>query len=364
MPHTVPLRQDAAASTENKTPAMPTIAEIAKRANVSKTTVSFVINGRPGPSAETVAHVRRVMAEMNYVPSLLAQRFAAQQSKTVALVVLPYPHVFSDVRHGQALDAVYETLEAAGYSLLLATSSAKFIEERRFDRMLRSGHVDGMLLLEPTLDQGYLGELAADDAAVVIINADGEAIGLDYVRTDDHAVGCLAAEYLLKNQHRHIGFVAAGSNHASARDRARGFLKTLEDAGAPVSPHAIFSGSYDTSYWSGYQGCEQILRDAPEVTAIFCTNDTMALGALEAAHRNGRAVPSQLSVIGVDDVPAGCYSNPPLTTIQQPSRDVARQATQALLDRLINKTGSSRKRTKGALPPTLVERESVAPPSA
>jgi LacI family transcriptional regulator len=342
---------------------MPTIDEIAKRANVSKTTVSFVINGRPGPSAETVAHVRRVMAEMNYVPSLLAQRFAAQQSKTVALVVLPYPHVFSDVRHGQALDAVYETLEAAGYSLLLATSSAKFIEERRYDRMLRSGHVDGMLLLEPTLDQGYLGELAADDAAAVIINADGQGIGLDYVRTDDHAVGCLAAEHLLKNQHRRIGFIAASPNHASARDRARGFLKTLEEAGAPVSPHAIFSGSYDTSYWSGYQGCEQILRDAADITALFCSNDTMALGAIEAAHRNGRAVPRDLSIIGVDDVPAASYSNPPLTTFQQPSHEVARKATQTLLDRLMSKSPGPRNRVQAALAPTLVERESVAPPA-
>lgn len=341
---------------------MATIDEIARRANVSKTTVSFVINGRPGPSAETVARVRRVMSELNYVPSLLAQRFASQKSKTVALVVLPYPHVFSDLHHGQALDAVYEALEAAGYSLLLATSNAAFIDERRHTRMLRSGHVDGLLLLEPTLDQGYLGELAADDAPAVIINSDGADVGLDFVRTDDVAIGRVAAEHLLSLGHREIGFIVASSNHASARDRKRGFLMRLEEAGVPVGGERIFHGAYDTSYWSGYQGCEQILLDCPQTTAVFCCNDTMALGALEAAQRSGRKVPRDLSILGVDDNPAATYSNPPLTTIRQPSRDVARQATQALLDRLLSKEKGERPRVARALPPTLVERESTTKP--
>ena len=110
---------------------MPTIEEIARKANVSKTTVSFVINGKAGPSANTVEHVRRVMAEMNYVPSALAQRFASQKSKTIALIVLPYPQVFRDPHHGDALDAVHETLRSRGYSLLLDTSRIEFVKERR-----------------------------------------------------------------------------------------------------------------------------------------------------------------------------------------------------------------------------------------
>ena len=337
---------------------MPTIDEIARRANVSKTTVSFVINGRPGPSAETVAHVRRVMAEMNYVPSALAQRFASQKSKTVALVFLPYPHVFSDMHHGQALDAVYETLQAAGYSLLLETSSAQFIDDRRFYTILRSGQVDGMLLLEPTLDQGYLGELAAEDAPVVIINSDGEGIGLDYVRTDDVEVGHMAAEHLLGLGHTKLGFVTAGAHHASARDRAQGFLDTLKDRGVPIGNSQVFHGSYETSYWSGFQGGEQILRAHPDTTAIFCCNDTMALGTIEAAEKAHRKVPEQLSVMGVDDNPVGMYSTPTLTTIRQPSHEVARDATQVLLDRL--QKGENKRAGVGVvLAPTLVPREST-----
>jgi DNA-binding LacI/PurR family transcriptional regulator len=341
---------------------MATIDEIARRAKVSKTTVSFVINGRPGPSAETIAHVRRIMAEMDYVPSMLAQRFASQRSMTIALVVLPYPHVFSDIHHGEALDAVYETLGNAKYSLLLTTSNPRFVDERRYSTMLRSGHVDGMLLLEPTLDQGYLGELAAENAPVVIINSDGAAIGLDFVRTDDAAVGQMAAEHLLGLGHRSFGFVAASSNHASARDRSKGFLRALEAAGVPICGGRIFSGAYDTSYWSGHQGCTQILRDFPDTTALFCCNDTMALGALEAAREAGRRVPEELSIIGVDDNPTSSYSNPPLTTIRQASYDVAKEATQALLERLQAQGDGARQTVARALAPTLVERESTAPP--
>lgn len=341
---------------------MANIDEIAKRANVSKTTVSFVINGRPGPSAETVARVRRVMAELNYVPSLLAQRFASQRSKTIALVCLHYPHVFSDLHHGQALDAVYATLEKADYSLLLATSNPQFLEERRYDRMLRSGHVDGLLLLEPTLDQGYLGELAAEDAPAVVVNSDGSHVGLEFVRTDDHAVGKIAAEHLLSLGHKHLGFVAAGPNHASARDRAAGFSQTLASARINLPESAVFHGSYDTSYWSGYRGCEQILRQHPETTAVFCSNDTMALGAIEAAHEAQRVVPRDLSIVGVDDDPSGMCCSPALTTIRQPSHDVARRATQILLDRLEMENPQTRDRVAECIPPTLIDRDSTTSP--
>lgn len=341
---------------------MTKIDEIARRANVSTTTVSFVINGRPGPSAETTARVQRVMKEMNYVPSRLAQRFASRSSKTVALIFLPYPHVFSDLHHGQALDAVYESLSAAGYSLLLATSNAQFIEEKQYSLMLRSGHVDGMLLLEPTLDQAFLGELAADDAPAVLINSDGAELGLEYIRTDDAAVGRLAAEHLLKLGHRNIGMVAGDASHASARDRQRGFCEALAEANVTLDVASVFHGRYDTSHWSGFQGCMQILKDRPNTTALFCCNDTMAIGAMEAAHELNLPIPKRLSIVGVDDNPIGSYCSPALTTIRQPSYDIAKKATQLLLNRLRTKKSARRKPAKRLLEPTFVERESAGPP--
>lgn len=342
---------------------MATIDQIAKQANVSKTTVSFVINGKSGVSEATAAHVRRVMAEMKYVPSALAQRFASRKSNAVALIILPYPQVFRDPNHGEALDAIHDALEARGYSLLLETSNVRFLTERRYEKMLRSGQVDGMLLLEPTLDQGYLEDLATREEPVVLVNSDGSHLGLDFVRTDEVEVGRLAANFLYELGHRCMGIVAADAHHASARDRLRGFRERLEELEIGLSNDRIFHGAFDTSYWSGRQGCVQILRNAPAVTAIFCCNDTMALGAMKGARLAHRSVPTTLSLIGVDDNPAGTYCQPGLTTIRQPSHTVANLATRALLDRLERGNSSARQPVAELVEPSLVERGSCAPPS-
>lgn len=341
---------------------MPTIDEIAKRANVSKTTVSFVINGRPGPSAATSAHVMRVMEEMQYVPSRLAQRFASQRSHTIALVFLPYPHVFSDNHHGQVLDSVYETLNASGYSLLLETSNQQFIDEKRYSTMIRSGMVDGVLLLEPTLDQTYVRELAEQKAPLAIINSDGAKFGVDSVRNDDAEVGRVVGRHLHKLGHRQLGFIAGSANHTSTRDRQRGFLEALEQVGITPQDGQIFSGEYGRSYWSGHQGCVDILRRRPETTAIFCCNDTMAVGALQAADELGRKVPRDLSIVGVDDNIISTYSRPAITTVRQPSNEIAKQAVELLLRRLGKKKVEFEPEHR-LLKPIFIERKSTAPPA-
>jgi len=341
---------------------MATIDEIAKRAKVSKTTVSFVLNSKPGVSKATAAHVRRVMAEMDYVPSALAQRFASSRSMAIALIALPYSRVFSTSHHADILDAVFRALDAEGYALVLATSTDRFIEEQKHLNMLRSGQVDGLLLLEPTLDQDYLADLAGGDSPAVIVNADGADVGLDYVRTDDLAVGRLAATHLMELGHQRIGFIAGSPNHSSARDRHRGFAEALAAGGCPLDEHRVYHGSYDSSAWSGQQGCRMIIEQRPDTTALFCCNDTMAAGAISAAQRLGQPVPQMLSVIGVDDNPIGSFTRPRMTTICQPSRQIAETATKALLARMAGDT--PHQRLAVLMEPELVPRESTAPPRA
>lgn len=337
---------------------MATIDEIAKQAKVSKTTVSFVINSKPGVSQATADHVRRVMAEMNYVPSALAQRFASSRSMAVALIALPYSQVFSTSHHADILDAVFKTLDAEGYALVLATSTDRFIEEQKHLNMLRSGQVDGLLLLEPTLDQEYLADLAVGDSPAVVINADASRHALDFVRTDELAVGRLAAEHLLELGHTRIGFIAGSANHSSARDRHKGFMEALAEAGCPLDDHRVYYGNYDSSAWSGQEGCKTILEKRPDTTAIFCCNDTMAAGAISAAQRMARPVPQSLSVLGVDDNPLCSFARPQITTIRQPSRMVAEVATKMLLKRLGD--SGPHERLAMVLDPELLPRESTA----
>ena len=352
-------------------PTVATIDEIARRANVSKTTVSFVINGRPGPSAATTERVLRTMEEMNYVPSRLAQRFASKRSQTIALVFLPYPNIFSDSHHGQVLDAVYETLNTQSYSLLLETSNELFFKEQRHLRMIQSGMVDGVLLLEPTLEQDFITEMAGLDAPIAIINGDGSRYGVDSVRNDDRDVGRRVARHLLDLGHRQICFVAGSANHASTRDRRLGFTEELAKAGIDLLPDQVFEGDYGRSQWSGHEGCMRLMQRYQATTALFCGNDTMAVGALQAASELGLQVPHDLSIVGVDDNIISSYSNPPLTTVRQHSHEIAKQTVELLLERLGRK--HEKRNTDEAEPdappeqrllkPSLIIRRSTAAPS-
>ena len=202
------------------------------------------------------------------------------------------------------VDAAYTLLEEHNYSLMLARSSEQFLQERRHVTMLRSGQVDGLLLVEPTLDQAYLSDLPGLGSPVAIINGDGSHVGLDCVRTDDRAVAKLAAEHL------------PGAGASADRDDRRWRISCLgsrpdcsvqgeprERAGVPLHPDRLYSGDFLTSEASGRDGCHAILDRAPDTTAIFCSNDTMALNALQAAKERNLVVPRDLSLIGVDDHP-------------------------------------------------------------
>jgi DNA-binding LacI/PurR family transcriptional regulator len=246
---------------------------------------------------------------------------------------------------------------------VLGASNERFVDERKYDRMLRSGQVDGLLLLEPTLDQPYLRDLAAEDRAVVIVNGDGASLGLDSVRTDDFAVGALAGDHLCELGHTRIGMIMGSPNHASARDRLAGFRASLERHELSLNERRTFQGYYESSEESGREGICKILSDQPDTTAVFCCNDTMAQWALQGAVEMERPVPDSLSLIGVDDNPISAYSRPALASVRQPSRDIARVATEILLKRLAGSGASgSREVLNRLLPPTLIPRDSCAPP--
>lgn len=340
----------------------PTIAEIARRANVSKAAVSLVINGKPGVSKATIQTVRDVMAEMDYVPSALAQRFASQKSMAVALVALAYERVFHDERHAEMVDAVYTKLDEHDYSLILGTANNKFLEQKRHTMMLRSGQVDGMILLEPTLDQDYLGEIAATCLPAVVLNGDGTGRGLDSVRTDDCGVGIMAAKHLYDLGHRRIGMITGSMNHASGRDRRSGFEETCRELGHPLSPDRLILGEYDTSEVSGREGCKQILHAAPDTTAIFCGNSAMALNAISIALEMGLTVPEDLSILGVDDSPFNLISRPPLSAICQQSYQMATAAAELLLDRMNASSDESGEPREVLIGARLVERATCAQP--
>lgn len=340
-----------------------TIRDIARRAEVSPAAVSFVLNNKPGVGKEKAQRIRDAVRDLNYVPSVLARRFVTRRSMTVALVVRPHRQVFGDDSHRSDMPgAVFDVLEESGYALLLVKAGATFTSERKYLSMIQGGQVDGFLILEPTLDQTYLRDIAEAGIPAVVINGDGVASGLDHVRTDDIRVGRLAASYLLGLGHKKLGFIAGSSNHASTHLRLAGFSAALAEAGVPLEHNRTFHGEYERGRWSGEFGCRQILMQAPDTTGIFCCNDRIAFGALCEARKASRHVPRDLSIIGVDNVPSAEHASPMLTTIAQHSREIAARATELLLAKLQGSALDDHAATEVLEAPALVVRETCAAP--
>lgn len=340
-----------------------TIRDIARRAEVSPAAVSFVLNNKPGVGKEKTQRIRDAVRDLNYVPSVLARRFVTRRSMTVALVVRPHRQVFGDDSHRSDMPgAVFDVLDESGYALLLVKAGVKFAGERKYLSMIQGGQADGFLILEPTLDQTYLRDIAEAGIPAVVVNGDGVAAGLDHVRTDDVRVGRLAASYLLGLGHKKLGFIAGSSNHASTHLRLAGFSAALAEAGVPLENNRTFHGEYERGRWSGEFGCRQILMQSPDTTAIFCCNDRIAFGAIREAKKASRQVPRDLSIIGVDNVPSAEHTSPMLTTIAQHSREIAARATELLLAKLQGNEPDDHAATEFLEAPALVVRETCAAP--
>jgi LacI family transcriptional regulator len=201
--------------------------------------------------------------------------------------------------------------------------------------------------------------------AVVLVHSPMPSVPT--VCADNRQGGRLAAQHLLGLGHRHIGIVSALPLDEGMADREAGFLDVLRESGMAVDRTAVPTMYGNHQIEGGRQAALELLADAPELTAIFVLNDLMALGALDAARSIGRLVPSELSIVGFDDIPFAAMANPPLTTVGQPIRQLGEQAADLLL-RVINgdelPTLDVTAQPNVLLPNHLIVRESTAAPRA
>jgi LacI family transcriptional regulator len=247
--------------------------------------------------------------------------------------------------------AIEDELSAAGYSPLFASGRWDTAEETRCAEMLCSRRVDGMIVLNARLSDEALRELAHRIPVVV----SGRSLSgphlysLDF----DHFEGArIAADHLLSLGHRRIAFICGDPIHADSIERLRGYRAALEASGVPYNPALVLQGDYRES--SGLAATERLLDSKEPFTAIFAANDQMAFGAALALYRRGLRVPDDVSLIGIDDLPAAANAIPPLTTIHQGAYDMGRLAAASLLQLL---RGAE---PMGTLPPpSLVRRSST-----
>ena len=332
---------------------MTTIRDVAKRAGVSTTTVSHVINSTRKVDPATAARVDAAIAELGYRPNALARSMRRGQTHTVGVVIPDIANPFFGDLARWLEDALFE----AGYSAIICNSDGDDRKESRYLDVLLSKKVDGLLLIAASQPSERLRHIVETGPPTIVVDRELDDLPLSQVMVENHRGGYLAGRHLLELGHRDVAVIAGPGGLGTSARRLDGFRNAFEEVDLRIGSERVFRGDFRAA--SGRTAMEAILDDARPPTAVFAENDLMALGALSAAHAAGADIPGQVSIVGFDGIAFGADVTPPLTTVAQSTADVAAAAVELLFDQL--RDGSAPPR-QVELPVTLVVRGSSAGP--
>jgi LacI family transcriptional regulator len=334
--------------------ALVTIRQVAQQAGVSVGTVSRVLNNKPGVSEKTRQHVLAVADELGYT---VLRRFPLSTSTITHLGLLNRPigealpanPFYADVFHG--VEQVCHE-----FHINLSYSSLDIVNGhlRSMPPLLNDERISGMVLMG-AMARGVV-ESVADAAQLPVVLVDN-CFGncpWDAVMTANPRGAAMATEHLISRGHRHVALLG-GPDHPSIVERRTGYEEALREHG--LVPTVVESTGLDIA--DGERAVVDLLRQAPEMTAIMCSNDSQAIGALRELQGLGYRVPDDFSLVGFDDIPMAQLTSPPLTTVRVGRRALGQVAVQLLLGRI---RALDRPAIKAIVGVTLVERASVGPP--
>ncbi|MFC4303090.1 LacI family DNA-binding transcriptional regulator [Cohnella boryungensis] len=317
---------------------MATIKDIAKKAGVSVTTVSRALNGYDDVNEDTRKKIKQVALELSYSPNAVARSLVSKKTRTIGLII-------SDINRAGAKDAfAYEVLcginDRAGdlsYDLLLFSTNPSKQMEKSYTALCKERNVEGAILSGLRLDDPYLQEVIEQNSfPCVLIDIPKTGENVAHVTSDSRVGATMAVRHLLENGHRHIAMINGHNQAFVSRERFEGYKEALEQYGFSADEELAYDGKFSED--GGAEAMYQILIRNPDVTAVFCASDLMALGAMRTLERMGRKVPDDVSIIGFDDISISAYCSPKLTTIRQDKYELGYQAAQLLIDMLENRT--------------------------
>ncbi|MEL7498471.1 MAG: LacI family DNA-binding transcriptional regulator [Planctomycetota bacterium] len=307
-----------------------TIKDIADSANVSKSTVSRVLNDNTPVNEQKRKAVLAAMERLQYKPNLVARSLAGGSSLTLGVVTQNIGSPFYD----SVTQGVIHGMSGSDYSPIFVDGQWDRETEISVVQTLIDRNIDALIMVGGTLDVHEIEELRQDKPTVVIArhidNVAIPSIAIDNVQAAKKAV-----EYLIKSGHRRIAHVKGIPEHQDAVDRFKGYCEALSDAGIELEEELIVNGDFSSQ--SGVLAIESLLMRGATFTAIFASNDEMALGIRLGLYRRGIRVPEDVSIVGFDDQPGSAYMTPPLTTVAQPASDMGEAAAEIALNMLSKK---------------------------
>ncbi len=298
-----------------KKKSVQTIADIARLAKVSKSTVSRALNDSPLIGEETRARIRAIARQNNFQINVPARQLSMQQSRTIAFVTYAYHKDFSwaDLFGLEIMGGVAKGLNESGYDMLIIHMDPR--DTNWAHKYLDTGRVDGFILMTATCEPSHIHALLDIGAPFIIWGNTLPGLSYCSIMGDNTAGGRLGAEHLIRSGRKRIAFLGGPSDDLEVQQRFAGFKSALVEADMKMDPALVAYGDFSDT--SGAAAMLKLLGQAPDLDAVFVNSDLMAIAAMDALREQGRRVPEDVAVVGYDDLSIAEHSNPPLTTIRQ-----------------------------------------------
>lgn len=327
----------------------PTIYDVAKKAGVSISTVSKVLNNTGNLADKTRKKVQETMHELNYQPSVTAS--VKKRIQTVGLLIPSIANPFM----AEIARSIENHLKRHGYSLMICSTDNDIKNELEYISILKQKYTDGIIVATGLKKEKSIKELMKTNLPMALLSRDVPSLAVDTVLVDDYLGGYEATKHLINLGHEKIAMITEDATYSVVRSRVQGFRNALEEHGLPYDESFVIHNNISID--EGKEAMLSLLKKQSPPTAVFASTEALAIGALQGARGRNIQVPNELSIVGFDNTILSTICEPPLTTIAQPIDEMGKKVVELLIEE-IEKKKESKQRV--ILSPKLVVRNSTA----
>lgn len=326
-----------------------TIKEVAELAKVSQSTVSRAINGHPTVKESNRQKVFEAIEQLGYQPNTFAQALASSRSNSIGMLVGSLDGPF----YGPLMHHTEDTVRANNNHLIVTSGQESLQKERESIDFLRSKRVDGFILHSDMLSDDELINVVKQNPATIILNRYIPDIADNCIYINNELGGYIATKYLLDRGHTKVGCITGQLSKGDSRDRLQGYRMALDEFGIQYNTSYVIEGRFDHD--GNHERARRLLDRAPELTAIFCQNDNIAISVYDVAAERSIEIGKDLSIVGFDNDYHSAHIRPRLTTVNFPVQEMGREAAKYVLAMVKDAAYQA----KHILNPEMVERDSV-----
>jgi LacI family transcriptional regulator len=308
-----------------------TLEDIARLSNVSRSTVSRVINADKNVKEETRQKVRRVIQSKNFQPNLAARGLATGRTNVIGIVIpAGVSVIFTDPYFPQFIQGVSSACNNRNYSVMLWLAEPEY-ERLMISRILHNGLVDGVVVAKTLMNDPIVTSLYESRMPFILIGRH-PTMDVNFLDVDNLQAGRKATLHLLRLGYQRIATITGSQDQSVGYDRYQGYLKALLDYGQLARPELVVEGDFTEE--GGYNTMLRLIPQKPD--AVFVASDMMAYGAMRALREANLRIPEDVAIVGFDDIPASSKTNPPLTTVRQQVSQMGSKAVDFLINLIEN----------------------------